>query len=128
MTDAPLTATQPPAESPLGIQQPLLPPVPLGQSMLQPKFFTPLGAQSLRVLDPAIFLAVPNLALPSEESSFQSPFFDAPDSSTPTQSTVPAIQTQPQPRSPKSAPSEINSPATAPFERIAEAPDRKSVV
>ena len=122
MTDAPLTATQPPAESPLGIQQPLLPPVPLGQSMLQPKFFTPLGAQSLRVLDPAIFLAVPNLALPSEESSFQSPFFDAPDSSTPTQSTVPAIQTQPQPRSPKSAPSEINSPATAPFERIAEAP------
>ncbi len=128
MTDAPSIATQPPAESPLGIQQPLLPPVPLGQSMLQPKFFTPLGARSLRVLDPSIFLAVPDLSLPNQESLNQelpfqdSPFFDAPDFSTPSKSIVPTVQTQPQPRPLKPAPSEINVPTTAPFEGIAETP------
>lgn len=128
MTDDRSTATQSPAELPLGIQQPLLSAMPLGQSMLQPKFFTPLGARSLRVLDPSIFLAVPDLSLPNQESLNQelpfqdSPFFDAPDFSTPSKSTVPTVQTQPQPRSLKPAPSEINVPTTAPFERIAETP------
>ncbi|PZV14283.1 MAG: hypothetical protein DCF22_09175 [Leptolyngbya sp.] len=123
MTDDRSIPTQSSVETPLGIQQPLLPPVPLGQSMLQPKFFTPLGARSLRVLDPSIFLPASDLAFPNEESSFQdSPFFDAPDSSTPSQSTVPTIQTQPQPRPLKPAPSEINLPTTAPFEGIAETP------
>ncbi len=130
MTDDPSPVTHTPAEPPLGIQQPLLPPVPLGQSMLQLKFFTPLGAQSLRVLDPSIFLPASNLAFTSEESPFQdSPFFDAPDSFTPSRSTVPTVQTQPQPRPRKPAPSEINLPTTAPFEGIAEtSPIEKSPI
>ncbi|MEX0271132.1 hypothetical protein AB3R30_18505 [Leptolyngbyaceae cyanobacterium UHCC 1019] len=130
MTDDAAIAPQPPVETPLGIQQPLLPSVPLGQAMLQPKFFTPLGAQSLRVLDPSIFLAVPDLAVPSEELPFQdSPFFDAPKStppesrlsqSTPSQSTVSAVQTKPQPQFPNPASPEINR--LIPVEQIAETP------
>jgi hypothetical protein len=127
MTDDPSTAIQPPAEIPLGIQQPLLSPIPLGQTMLQPKFFTPLGARSLRVLDPSIFLAVPDLAASNQdsfeqESSFQNPFFDAPNSSTSPQPTAPVVQTKPQPRSRTPASAETNFSPVDRFEAITETP------
>jgi hypothetical protein len=126
MTDDPSTATHTPTEPPLGIQQPLLSPVPLGQSMLQPKFLTPLGTNSLRVLDPSIFFPPSVMALPSEKVPFQdSSFFDAPDSTLPesilSESTTPAVQTKPQTSSQK-ATSEVNLPTAAPLKAVAETP------
>ena len=126
MTDDPSTVTHTPAEPPLGVQQPLLSPMPLGQSMLQPKFLTPLGTNLLGVLDPSIFFPPSAMALSSEEAPFQdSSFFDAPDSTLPesilSESTTPAVQTKPQ-TSLQKATSEVNLPAAAPFKVVAETP------
>jgi len=126
MTDDPSTVTHIPAEPPLGVQQPLLSPMPLGQSMLQPKFLTPLGTNLLGVLDPSIFFPPSAMALSSEEAPFQdSSFFDAPDSTLPesilSESTTPAVQTKPQ-TSLQKATSEVNLPAAVPFKVVAETP------
>ena len=73
-SDSAIAFSLPPGEVPLGIQYPLLAPPPLGQSMLQPKFLTPLGTRSLSVLDPALMAAdaTPAVDLPS-------PFQDSPE-------------------------------------------------
>ena len=76
--DRPTVPSPPAADPPLGIQRPFLPSMPLGQSMLQPKFLTPLGAQPLSILQPAIFSSGDADGV-AEESPFQdSPFFDSP--------------------------------------------------
>ena len=41
--------------APLGIKNPLLPPNPLGQNFLSPKFLSPLGAQPLATMHPLAF-------------------------------------------------------------------------
>jgi hypothetical protein len=75
-----MTFSLAPKERPLGIQQPLLPSAPLGQSLLQPKFLSPLGARSLTVLDPAVFRSTEQSTAFDWQSPFQdSPFFDAPE-------------------------------------------------
>jgi hypothetical protein len=51
--DSAIAFSLPSGEVPLGIQNPLLPTMPLGQSMLQPKFLPPLGARPLAMSDPA---------------------------------------------------------------------------
>ena len=78
--DPSMTFSLAPKERPLGIQQPLLPSAPLGQSLLQPKFLSPLGARSLTVLDPAVFRSTEQSTAFDWQSPFQdSPFFDAPE-------------------------------------------------
>lgn len=79
-TDPASDFSLPAGETPLGIRQPLMPDTPLGQPLLQPKFITPLGARSLSVLDPGVFLAAQRSNELDWQSPFEdSPFFDAPD-------------------------------------------------
>jgi hypothetical protein len=44
-------------ERPLGVVDPLLVPIPLGQSFLSAKFLYPVGAQTLQVVNPEVFFA-----------------------------------------------------------------------
>ncbi|MEO8891895.1 MAG: hypothetical protein ABI417_10240, partial [Coleofasciculaceae cyanobacterium] len=56
----------PPAE-PLGIKDPLLSPIPLGQRFISPKFLSPLGARPLSTVDFSTF---------SDEAFWDSPFLN----------------------------------------------------
>ncbi len=95
--DASITFSLAPGEKPLGIQQPFLPATPLGQSLVQAKFLTPLGVRSLTVLEPAVFRSTEPSTTFDWQSPFQeSPFFDAPEppSTTNLPTQLPALQTR----------------------------------
>ncbi|MDX2099275.1 MAG: hypothetical protein SFW36_15970, partial [Leptolyngbyaceae cyanobacterium bins.59] len=85
MTDTPDSSTaafSTSGEKPLGIYRPLLSPTALGQSMLQSKFMTPLGANSLTVLDPSVFSSQVEANPEDWQTPFEdSPFFDPPQRS-----------------------------------------------
>lgn len=104
----------PPEEQPLGIQHPLLPSATLGQSMLQPKFLTPLGATPLTVLNPSVFSSQPTIEADWADP-FQDAFFDVPESSQPAiapEAASPAIQTRPLAESPNIPAEPTSEPAS----------------
>ncbi|HEY9603788.1 MAG TPA: hypothetical protein V6C85_19390 [Allocoleopsis sp.] len=79
------------SSEPLGIQQPLLPPQTLGQTVPNLQFMVPLGAQPLAILDPSIFFSEGGSEYAEVGQSFaESPFFDTPHST--------AIDREPEPR------------------------------
>jgi hypothetical protein len=61
------------SDEPLGIKSPLLPPAPLGQSIIRRQFLVPLGARPIAILDPSIFLQRSDYDFPSD--SFQETAF-----------------------------------------------------
>ncbi|MBD2541325.1 hypothetical protein [Coleofasciculus sp. FACHB-SPT36] len=63
-------------QEPLGIKNPLLPPNPLGQNLLNPKFLHPLGARSITVFNPSGFLSEEVAdEFPPDNPFKNSPFF-----------------------------------------------------
>ncbi|MBD1897114.1 hypothetical protein [Coleofasciculus sp. FACHB-129] len=63
-------------QEPLGIKNPLLPPNPLGQSLLNPKFLHPLGARSITVFNPSGFFSEEVAdEFPPDNPFKNSPFF-----------------------------------------------------
>ncbi|MEW5861521.1 MAG: hypothetical protein AB1861_29760 [Cyanobacteriota bacterium] len=63
-------------QEPLGIKNPLLPPNPLGQNLLNPKFLHPLGARSINVFNPSAFFSEEMAdEFPPDNPFKNSPFF-----------------------------------------------------
>ncbi|MFE1745570.1 hypothetical protein [Coleofasciculus sp. H7-2] len=63
-------------QEPLGIKNPLLPPNPLGQKLLNPKFLHPLGARSITVFNPSGFFSEEmSDEFPPDNPFKNSPFF-----------------------------------------------------
>ncbi|MEP0857038.1 hypothetical protein, partial [Trichocoleus sp. DQ-U1] len=63
-------------QEPLGIKNPLLPPNPLGQNLLNPKFLHPLGARSITVFNPSGFFSEEVAdEFPPDNPFKNSPFF-----------------------------------------------------